>query len=157
MKKIIAICLSLILVASFATPVFAYSGSGEVEVTAHVYSSYDIFIPATIDAYAETAQVKIVAQLEDNYKVDVYVLNANNSGDIPLTHTNGVDEILCRFKNIERGENVCSTVPLVTFYATELVDTYELTKSFGMEVHSVGKPGNYTGTMVYSFDCTPCE
>ena len=157
MKKLLVICLSLILVTSFATPVFAYSGSGEVEVTAHVYSSYDIYIPATIDAYMGTAEVKIVAQLEDNYRVDVFVQNADYDGSIPLTHTNGVNQVKCVFKNTERGETVSSTVPLVSFYATEFVDTYEMTKSFEMEVLAVGKPGQYSGTMVYVFDCYPCE
>ena len=47
MKKLLAICLSLIMVASFAIPVFAYEGTGEVVITAHVPSNYSITIPAS--------------------------------------------------------------------------------------------------------------
>lgn len=160
MKKLLALCLTLALLANCATTAFASevpcSGSGEAEVTAHIYSGYLITIPATIDANTGTGEVTISqATLEEGYKVDVYVTNANDNGGITLTHTNGVDEILCVFQNTTLGTTVSSTVPLVTFYATELVDTSTATKSFGMELMLLSTPGQYSGTMTYSFSCDP--
>lgn len=162
MKKILAICLSIFILANCTTTVFATedpcSGSGEAEVTAHIYSGYLIAIPATINANTGTDEVTISqAALEDGYKVDVYVTNANSNGGITLTHTNGVNEILCVFENTTLGTTVSDTVPLVTFYATELMDTSTATKSFGMELMELGIPGHYSGTMTYSFSCTPSE
>lgn len=153
MKKLLAICLSLILVASFATPVFAYEGTGEVEITAHVPSTYSITIPATMDAYMGSGEVTINgANLEDNYQVDVFVLNVNGVGEIPLTHTNGVDKVICVLRNRELG-TINETTPLVSFSAEEMQDTYTKTKYFDMEVLNVGKAGRYSGTMVYAFYC----
>ncbi len=157
MKKIITICITLVMVISLAVPAFAYTDTGEVEVTAHIYSVYDITIPATIDASMGTAEVSVTGQIEDNYKVEVFVMNATENGGVPLTHTNGTDQLVCFFKNIELGANASDTVPLVTFYATEFVGTDTRVKSFNMEIMAIGKPGIYSGTMVYAFDCRPCE
>ena len=53
MKKILALCLSVVMLLSLSTTAFAAemwdesAGSGETEVYAHIYSSYFISIPAT--------------------------------------------------------------------------------------------------------------
>lgn len=55
MKKIIALCMSIVMLLSLSTTAFAAeywdesAGSGESQVYAHIYSSYSISIPATID------------------------------------------------------------------------------------------------------------
>lgn len=160
MKKILAICLSIVLFVNCAITAFASevpcSGSGEAEITAHLYSGYLITIPATIDANLGTSEVTISqATLEEGYKVDVYVTNINDKDGITLTHSNGVDEILCLLQNLTLNTTVTDTVPLVTFYATELTDISTATKSFGMELMELGTPGEYSGTMTYSFSCDP--
>ena len=55
MKKILALCLSIVMLLSLSTTVFAAeywdesAGNGQTEIKAHIYSSYTITIPATID------------------------------------------------------------------------------------------------------------
>ena len=122
MKKILVLCLTLVLLANCATTVFAMespcSGSGESEVTAHLYSTYSISIPATIDANMGTAEVTVSqANLEEGYAINVYISNLNEKGGITLTHTNGTDEILCMFQNTELNCAVDGNVPLVSFGA----------------------------------------
>ena len=165
MKKILALCLTLVLLANCATTAFAAedtcAGSGETEITAHIYSTYTITIPATIDLEAGTrGEVTITdANLESGYKVDVFATNFNNNGGITLTHRdNSMYEITCMLTNIE--QNMCATaeVPLVSFYDTE-VPTWgdTATKYFDIQVQNYGLAGHYSGTMTYSFSCNPYE
>lgn len=162
MKKLLALCLPLVLLANCATTAFAMespcSGSGESEVTAHLYSTYSISIPATIDANIGTAEVIVTqANLEDGYAINVYISNLNENGGITLTHTNGVDEILCTFQNTELNCAVGGNVPLVSFDYNIFSGTNTASKTFGMELLALSQPGVYSGTMTYYFSCDPCE
>lgn len=162
MKKLLTLCLTLVLLANCATTAFALespcSGSGESVVTAHLYSTYTISIPATIDANMGTAEVTVSqANLEDGYAINVYISNLNEKGGITLTHTNGTDEILCMFQNTELNCAVGGNVPLVSFGAGSFYGTDTAAKTFGMELYELSKPGDYSGTMTYYFSCDPCE
>lgn len=163
MKKLIAICLSLVLFATCTTTAFAMedtsAGSGEVQISAHIYSSYTITMPAMIDIEmgSQGAVTITDANIESGYKVDVFVTNADFEGDITLTHTNGVATIDCGLISAEDGGRVSEEKPLVSFRDTE-VDSYgTLMKYFGLEVMPFGTAGYYYGTMTYSFSCNPYE
>ena len=162
MRKILALCLSLVMLATCTTTAFAYedscAGSGETEILAHLYSTYSISIPATIDLTAGmTGEVTIIdANIEYGYKVDVYVTNLNQFGAVTLTHTSDSTSMIdCMLTNIE--QNLCATseVPLVTFFDSELTAFGTATKYFGLDVAPFGLAGQYTGTMTYSFSCSP--
>lgn len=162
MKKLLALCLSLVLLATCTTTAFAYedscAGSGETEILAHLYSTYSISIPATIDLTAGmTGEVTIIdANLESGYKVDVFVTNLNQSGAVTLTHINdSTSKIDCMLTNIEQNMCASSEVPLVTFYDTEFTTSNTATKYFDMQVAPFGLAGQYTGIMTYSFACSP--
>jgi len=158
MKKLLAICLTLVLVATMTVPVFAYDGTGESQITAHIYSHYNITIPATINADMGNGQVTITdASLEDGYKVDVFVVNADGNGAIVLTHENGTNTIECSFNNLALNRPAGDGVPLVSFLPNEISTEGNATKEFGISVMHYGKAGNYTGTMQYAFSCNPVE
>ncbi len=162
MKKLLALCLTIILLANCAITAFAYedscAGSGETEILAHLYSTYSISIPATIDlTTGTTGEVTIIdANIESGYKVDVFATNLNQSGAVSLTHiTDSTSKIDCILTNIELNMCASSEVPLVTFYDTEFTTYSTATKYFELLVAPFGLAGQYTGTMTYSFSCSP--
>ena len=99
--------LSLTLLASLSTTAFAAeywdesAGSGKSEVYAHLYSSYTVTIPATIDLRnGEMGAVTVSdANIESGYSVKVYTINKNIV--VILSHT--VDTIL---QNILTTHNI---------------------------------------------------
>lgn len=158
MKKVIAIIMSLILILSVSVTAFAEdlsAGNGESEIKAHVYSQYTISIPAVIDLRnGDIGQVTIDnAMIEDGYAVKVFV-NVEDFGGIRLVHTNGTDSIHCNFSNTENGMVANSENPLVTFVNGDLQQG-TATKYFNVQAENYGTPGDYTGTMQYSFECQP--
>ena len=163
MKKLIAICLSLILLATCAPTAFAMgdtsAGSGEVQLSAHRYSSYTITMPATIDLDMGNQGIVTItdANIESGYKVDVFVTNLNLEGAVSLVHTNGMATMDVWFRNIEENKGATAEVPLVSFRDTEVENYGTLTKYFEMDAMYYGTAGYYCGTMTYSFSCNPYE
>ena len=163
LKKILALCMAVMMIATCTTTAFAYedssAGSGETQILAHVYSSYLITIPATIDLSQTTSgEVTISeANIEDGYKVDVYITNLNQGGTLTLKNVSDDSfTIDCTFTNSEMDTAVFTDIPLVTFYDTELDVGYQTaTKYFDIQVNASGIAGDYEGTMTYSFSCNP--
>ncbi len=165
MKKLIAIIiavtslLSICSVNTFATS----SGSGSSTISTRIYSSYTISIPATIEVteYFNSATVSIAeVNIEDGYEINVYISNLEtlDMGEgIKLTHTNGTNTIGCTFSSTENGAMISSSdMPLVTFSTPEF-ETSTYSKNFYIYPETFGKAGLYTGTMNYTFDCTPIQ
>lgn len=165
MKKLIAIILvvtSLLSICSI-NAFAANSGSGTSTISTRIYSSYTISIPATIEIteYSNSATVTIGdVNIEDGYEINVYISNLETlemGEGIKLTHTNGTSTIGCTFSSTENGELISSTnTPLVTFSTPEF-ETYTHSKNFYIHPETFGKAGVYTGTMNYTFDCTPIQ
>ena len=172
MKKILAICLSLALLATCVPTVFATedtcAGTGEAEIRCCVYSSYTISMPALVDlgtqSYSDLFSAQTVdedvtiidANIAPGYKVDVYVTNLNESGYIEMTNMLNPEYTgSCVLINLEEDAEVTASIPLVTFYDTELEYIGTLTKSFRTTMGSYSLAGDYTGTMTYSFSCNP--
>ncbi len=163
MKKFFAATLTLILLISSSTTAFAadlgdeYAGSGETEIYAHLYSSYQISIPATIDLRnGEQGAVTISsANLESGYVVNVYCTNLTDGGIRLYNASNSLNSIICSIVDIYNNCNIAdATTPIVTFSASEISEE-SLTKYFGLEIMDTwGAAGDYTGTMQYSFSCT---
>lgn len=165
MKKILALCLSIVMLLSFSTTAFAAeywdesAGSGETEVYAHIYSSYSISIPATIDLRnGEQGEITLTdANIEEGYEVNVYCTNIFENG-IRLYHT--VDSnigITCVITNVENTIQYNSETPLATFVQNDFANG-AITKYFGLHLmDNISKAGDYVGVMEYSFECSPIE
>ena len=164
MKKIIAILLSLTMLSSFTTS-FAEEywvesdnvGTGQSEVYDHVYSSYCVVIPATIDLRTgETGNIKLEsANIENGYNVRIRCSNIED-GAIKLYHTEDNETyIMCEILNAA-WENIPDTeTPIATFTQDEY-DSGNNSKDFIIQsMGGTGKPGDYSGTVQYSFDCVP--
>ena len=159
MKKVITLVVSLALMMSISTTAFAEdlsAGNGETEIKTHVYSHYNISIPAVIDLRnGESGQVTISdANIESNYSVNVYVTNTEDFGGILLKHSNGMETINCSFMNIETNMLANGENPLVSFNDSD-IEQGTATKYFEIQADTYGTPGDYTGTMQYSFECQP--
>lgn len=165
MKKILALCLSIIMVLSLSTTALAAeywdesAGNGETEVHAHIYSSYSISIPATINlSNGEQGAVTLSdANIEEGYAVNVYCTNIHENG-IRLQHINdATSSVVCVLTDVDNSIQYTSETPLVTFVQKDF-ENGEITKYFGMHImDNIGKAGEYVGTMQYSFECTPIE
>lgn len=160
MKKLIAIIMAMVLMLSISVTAFAAqdlsAGSGDAEIKAHIYSHYTISIPAVIDlSKGDIGQVTIEnAMIEDNYSVNVFVTNTEQFGGISLKHSNGIDSVNCSFLNINNNMLANTENPLVSFEKSDLQQG-TATKYFGIQAENYGMPGDYTGTMQYSFECQP--
>ena len=80
--------------------------------------------------------------------------NTADFGGIRLMHENGNDSIQCSLINVETNMNANSENPLVTFQTSDVFES-TATKYFEITADSMGIPGNYSGTMQYSFECQP--
>lgn len=174
MKKLLTLCLTLVLLANCAITVFAAedtcAGSGETEIRCHVYSTYSITMPALIDmgaftesnlGIAEFVEDKVTitnANIEPGYRVEVYVTNLDESGTIKMTNIHNPEYTgTCVLKNMEKDALIDADTPLVTFCDTELELSGTLEKHFQIAMQAYSLAGEYTGTMTYSFSCNPYE
>lgn len=159
MKKIFALLFSAAMLATMSITAFAAetdgsAGSGQSEVLAHVYSSYNITIPATIDlrngneSYVEISN----ANIEDGYTVKVFCSNTDVNG-IRLYHdTKENTSITCSIFN-SNGEMCDATTPMAVFTSSDISEGTGA-KNITLEPETTGVPGNYSGTLEYTFSCS---
>lgn len=156
MKKALSILCALVTATTMQISAFAADGTGETEFTAHVYSRYEITIPATVNADIET-QVPVTiseAYIENGYKVTVSADNLSMDG-LRLTNPNNqYAEYYVQFTNNDTNAIVNNeSKTLVTFNTNEIVNN-TATKYFGISSNPSTMPGQYTGTLEFSFECT---
>lgn len=167
MKKYFSLILVVVVIIAMATTVFASeidpwdesAGSGEIQVTAHLYSHYQISIPATIDlSSGDQCFVTISnASLEDGYAVSVYCTNAEANGITLVNVTDPQSTITCSLLNSETGALCQASDPLVTFAASD-INNGSAEKYFRLEVMDKWmRAGDYAGTMQYQFCCKKAE
>lgn len=163
MKKILALCISVIMLLSLSTTAFAAemwdesAGSGETEIYAHIYSSYTITIPATIDLReGGQCEVKLTnPNIEPGYQINVYCTNITNDNAIRLENVNVDGEgINCYLTNVD-GMAVTVDDPLLVWFKQSDIINEETIKYFSMTYDRMGMAGDYSGIMQYSFECAP--
>lgn len=165
MKRIIAIVLSLVMVSAFSTTAFAAemwdesAGEGETTITGHIYSSYQISIPATVtlDYYNTQCPVTLTqANIENGYAINVYCTNLTDSA-IRLQHMSIPEEGIHCHLTRDDGYGVTNDNPLlVSFTQSDITDS-ETVKYFSMNYDKMGITGDYSGIMQYSFCCEPVQ
>lgn len=156
MKRFVSMLLALIICC---VPIQAFAsisnsvGSGSVEFTDRVYSSFDVEIPESMSAQCQQVPVTIANKnFETGYYVEIYANNLND-GILTLFHTEDN-----KFKkqyvisNLQYDTSAPTTVnediPLVTYYPDD--DPEDTTLYFAITPFDVGgKAGYYTGTMTY--------
>lgn len=159
MRKIIAVLLSVAMLATMSVTAFAaepdeFAGSGQSEVFAHVYSHYQVNIPATIDLQeGNLSFIKLTdANIEDGYSVKVFCTNTDVNG-IRLKHeTKENTFVICSIFN-SNGELCDDETPMATFTKSDVSENSAI-KEIRLEPETWGIPGNYSGTLTYSFSCT---
>ncbi len=167
MKKILALCLSFVMLLSLSTTAFAAefwdesAGSGETTITGHIYSSYQISIPATIALNYEQTECMVTlsqSNIESGYAVNVYCTNLTNDNAIRLEKNNVDGEGLNCYLSNNEGYAITVDNPLiVSFQQTDIVNGDSTTKPFYLTYDKMGLPGDYSGIMQYSFCCEPVE
>lgn len=174
MKKILSIVMCTILVVALcigctfnvaATEIYqggydeALSGenTGEITVTAHQYSRYNISIPESIDTSDIDGAEIIVsnASLEDGKSIFVSVTNMDDDYTIPVTHktksgVTGKIAIGGNYGNAQHRNVICK------FDGAEL-EASNGVQSVSIHANIVGQPvaGEYEGTITYSVSCVP--
>lgn len=167
MKKIIALLLSLVMLLSLTITssaeeymVESMEGWGQTEILAHIYSTYTITIPATIDL-RESNQSTITisnAVLEDGYEVNVYCTNIDDSinGIIMYNVSNNPNTASCAILD-ENGIRMTAKTPLATFNQTDIT-SHTTTRNFQLElITNDAVAGDYTGIADFHFECTPIQ
>ena len=165
MKKILALCLSFAMLFSLSTTAFAAeawdesAGSGETTITGHIYSSYTITIPATIQLNYEHTECAVTlsqANIEYGYVVNVYCTNLTNDNTIRLEHTSIIGEGINCYLTNSSGYAISVNNPLIaSFQQSDITDGNGTTAYFSITYDKIGMPGDYSGIMQYSFCCEP--
>lgn len=155
-KKMLSVICALAVASALPLSVSAADGSGETVFNAHVYSSYEITIPETVDVDS-TSQVPVSlsnAYIENGYSVKVSADNLSMQG-LKLSNLNyEYAEYYVGFTNLDTNETANSDNGLlVTFNTNEIVNN-AATKYFEITPGQSLMPGDYTGTLQFSFECT---
>ena len=93
MKKIFSVLIALAIVFSMTVPAMAAEsygytgdgesyGSGQIEVTHHSYSTFQLDIPLYADSSMPNYITAYNPNLEDEYQIEIYVTNLNEDGTI---------------------------------------------------------------------------
>lgn len=162
MKRIVNLCLSMVIIMALCMTAFAAefwdesAGNGTSQVYGHIYSSYTIKIPATIDLRnGEQGSVTIEnGNIESGYAVNIYCTNIGENG-IRLNHVEKNTSVECALMSADGLYHYDSITPFASFTNDDIA-AQNTTKYFKLEIIDRWmSAGDYVGTMEYSFRCEP--
>ena len=162
MKRIVTFCLSMVMLMALCMTAFATefwdesAGSGTSQIYGHIYSSYTITIPATIDLRnGEQGSVTIEnGNIESGYAVNVYCTNIGENG-IKLNHVEKNTSVECALMSADGLTRFDSNTPFASF-TNDDISAQTTTKYFRLQITDRWmSAGDYVGTMEYSFRCEP--
>ena len=160
MKKIICLLMAVMLIvgctfSASATEFNAYNqnvGSGEIAVTSHLYSHFDISIPETLDTSVGGEVAITNASIEDGYAIKVSVSNFNNRHCIEMTHKtqpNVTAEMTLR------GNWGFNKEPdVIVKFTDDDIQNGSATSPLNANIDSRAVAGEYEGTVSYFIDCS---
>ena len=162
MKRIVTLWLSMVILMALCMTAFATefwdesAGSGTSQIYGHIYSSYTITIPATIDLRnGEQGSVTIEnGNIESGYAVNVYCTNIGENG-IKLNHVEKNTSVECALMSADGVTRFDSNTPFASF-TNDDISAQNTTKYFRLQITDRWmSAGDYTGVMEYSFRCEP--
>lgn len=167
MKKIFAVLIALAIVFSMTVPAMAAEsynnsgdgqyGSGQIEVTHHSYSTFQLEIPLYADSSMPNYITAYNPNLEDGYQIEIYVTNLNEDGTLNMTHTSGEVSTMVLYNESDILQLTYDNPLLASFTIDDFDDTNTATSIFwiqGGDAFSM-KAGSHTGTICYRIECNP--
>lgn len=133
-------------------------GSGSATLRDHIYSTYTIQIPETIDISSENDSFSVALandNIEAGCSVYVWVTNLDSNNQIQLTHTG--DDSFTEMASITSSylgvENTVSNEnPLAIFNHNEESEYSYVNATVNIQERAF-KSGFYEGTMNYCYSC----
>lgn len=139
MRKIIAIVLALVMVMGMSTTAFAITGGTvkSTQLTAYVYSSYEITIPAQVDLTQTNNTITISV---DSLNLDPEFVLAIMTSKKELTHSSG--------ETVDMELYVDGTIKETVIAAFS--ETGSVT--IDVVIPETAPAGSYTGVIVFDVD-----
>ncbi len=166
MKRFISIVLAMLIMF---VPVTAFAGTmenamsnpagtGEATIRDHIYSTYTIQIPETIeiDELNDTFNVGLTNDnIEDGYSVEVWITNLDENGAITLTNArDNSTETATISKDIGNGnEQTVNNSEALAYFHHDNVNSSQ-TQTARINITERGTTaGYYEGTITYCYAC----
>lgn len=139
MRKIIAIVLALVMVMGMSTTAFAATGGTvkTTQLTAYVYTSYEITIPAEVDLTTTNNTITISV---DSLNLEPEKVLAVMLASASLTHSSGEEVDIDLYVNGVLKDNV-----IAGFTEPGSVD-------INVSIPETAPAGSYTGHIVFEVD-----
>lgn len=172
MKKILSALIAVAIVLSMglamvvpasAAETYGYLGeteqygSGQIEVTHHSYSTFQLDIPLYADSSMPNYITASYPNIEDGYQIEIYVTNLNEDGTIDMIHTSGEVSPMVLYNESDILQLTYDNPLLATFSIEDFGGTDTATSIFwiqGGDPFNM-KAGNHTSTICYRIECNP--
>lgn len=126
MKKIIALVLSLAMVACMSITAFAASEPPQyfqdMNVTATSYSTFNYSIPETLEIFSEYTEFQLCvnnADMEAGYGIAFHIMNGTSSYTVELTNTKD-DSKKAEIRFYDSDKNMISSPDIAVYTSSEL-------------------------------------
>lgn len=158
MKKIIALVLSLVMVACMSLTAFAASEPPQyiqdMNVTATSYSTFNYYIPETLEIFSEYTEFQLSvsnADMEAGYGITFYIMNMTANNTIELTSVKDNDK-KAEIRFYDSDKNMIASPDIAVYTSTELDMLYPSPKTLyaGFVDGDNVSAGTYTGIVNFS-------
>lgn len=154
MKKVIAIVLSLAMVACMSITAFAASEppqyQADMNVTAISYSTFSYSIPETLEVFSEYTEFQLGidnCDVADGLGIEFHMMNGKGNGVLELTNTK--DET--KKADVQFFNEDKEPIPygdIAVFSSTDIANNNHSKKAYASLLNGDSTPaGTYTGTV----------